>query len=140
MNYIFPSRLNLRLDWSEMDLYGHINNVAYAKFIQASRVNYWEMAGLDSTMQQGKTGPTLAATEIIFKKPLYYPGSIMVKASVSFIKTTSFGIYHEICDENDKVAAVANDVIVLYDYEKNEKTALPLSLKELIMRLEEKSF
>ncbi len=40
----FPSKLNIRLDWSEMDMFGHINNVMFFKFMQASRVNYWEMS------------------------------------------------------------------------------------------------
>jgi len=38
---VFPSKLPIRIDWSEMDLFGHVNNVMYFKYIQASRVNYW---------------------------------------------------------------------------------------------------
>lgn len=48
----FHSRLAMRLDWSEMDMFGHINNVMYAKFVQAARVNYWEMVGLNSMFNQ----------------------------------------------------------------------------------------
>lgn len=36
------TELNLRIDWSELDLFGHVNNVMYAKYMQASRVHFME--------------------------------------------------------------------------------------------------
>lgn len=36
----YNTSLELRIDWSEMDLFGHVNNVAFFKYVQASRVNY----------------------------------------------------------------------------------------------------
>ena len=41
-----PIILTLRVDWSEMDLFGHINNVMYAKYIQSARVNFVEKIGI----------------------------------------------------------------------------------------------
>ena len=51
---IFPFTLQLRLDWSEMDLFGHINNVSYFKYIQASRVHYWEQSGISKLFEEKK--------------------------------------------------------------------------------------
>jgi hypothetical protein len=39
-------KLELRIDWSEIDLFGHVNNLAILKYIQAARVNYLEKIGL----------------------------------------------------------------------------------------------
>ncbi|MCE3258723.1 MAG: hypothetical protein K0S12_364, partial [Bacteroidetes bacterium] len=36
----YKTEIKIQLDWSEMDLFGHVNNVAYFKYIQAARVNY----------------------------------------------------------------------------------------------------
>ena len=38
----WPVRLHLRIDWSEMDVFGHVNNVMFMKYVQAARVHYWE--------------------------------------------------------------------------------------------------
>lgn len=71
----FPVKLPLRIDWSEMDLFGHVNNVAYFKYIQASRVNYWEVTGLVDMFATNKLGPILLSTSCKFIKPLRYPGT-----------------------------------------------------------------
>ena len=38
----YATKLDLRIDWSEIDSFGHINNIAIMKYIQAARVNYLE--------------------------------------------------------------------------------------------------
>ncbi len=117
----FPVKLPLRIDWSEMDLFGHVNNVAYFKYIQASRVNYWEISGLSVLFTESKIGPILLSTDCQFIKPLFYPGNIVIECRIEFIKNTSFGIHHRILNDQNEVAAEAHDVIVTFDFNKNEK-------------------
>lgn len=137
---IFPVRLSLRLDWSEMDMFGHINNVSYFKYIQASRVNYWERIGINSDFKSASAGPLLLSTGCRFIKPLVYPGNITVQASVTYIKNTSFGIKHQLLNDDGELAAEAEDVIVMYDYTKNEKIPVPADIRKLIEELEQKTF
>lgn len=136
----FPVKLSLRLDWSEMDMLGHINNVSYFKYIQASRVNYWERIGLNSDFKSSPTGPLLLSTGCRFIKALVYPGNITVQASVSFIKNTSFGIRHQLLNEAGELAAEADDVIVMFDFSKNEKIPVSAELRKQIEQLEGKDF
>ena len=95
----FPVKLPLRIDWSEMDLFGHVNNVAYFKYIQASRVNYWEVSMLTALFGEKRIGPILLSTGCQFIKPLFYPGNIVVESRIEFIKNTSFGIHHRILNQ-----------------------------------------
>ena len=139
-NYQFNVKLSLRLDWSEMDLFGHINNVMYFKYIQASRVNYWETMGIAKDFPTTKVGPVLASTKCNFLKPLHYPGNIIIQARMEFIKNTSFGIEHQILNEQGEIAAIANDVIVMYDFNKNEKVVFPELLKKTIEEIEGRNF
>jgi acyl-CoA thioester hydrolase len=132
----FPVKLPLRLDWSEMDLFGHINNVAYFKFIQASRVNYWELTGLAATFGETKIGPILLSTACQFIKPLHYPGNIVVEARMEFMKNTSFGIHHRILNERNEVCAEARDIIVTFDFNKNEKVPIAAEFRDAVIRIE----
>lgn len=136
----YPVKLNIRLDWSEMDLFGHINNVAYFKYVQASRVNYWEQLGLDQMHADMKIGPLLAATSCQFRKPLFYPDTISIQASIHFMKNSSFGIHHQILNGQGELCAAAEDVIVMYDFSKNEKIAIPEKVRNLIEQMEGKKF
>lgn len=136
----FHAELKLRLDWSELDLFGHINNVMFFKYIQASRVNYWDTIKLIRNYEHIKIGPLLASTTCHFRKPLYYPGNITVQARIDFIKNSSMGIQHRILNDKNEIAAEAQDVIVLYDYGKNEKVIIPQELRDIIGKLEKRKF
>ena len=119
-----PITLELRLDWSEMDLFGHINNVSYFKYLQASRVNFWELMGLDSLHETETVGPTLAKTSCQFKRPLHYPGKIKIEVSVDWVKNSSFQLHHDIFDEEGNLCAQGEDVVVMFDYTHNQKYLL----------------
>jgi len=136
----FPVKLNIRLDWSEMDMFGHINNVMFFKFMQASRVNYWEVSKFDGDYKTKKQGPLLVSSNCQFRKPLFYPGNITVEARVEFIKNTSFGIEHRILNDKGEVCAEGHDVVVLYDFNKNETVTIPAYVRESIEQLENRKF
>jgi len=136
----FPVKLSLRLDWSEMDLFGHINNVAYFKYIQASRVHYWELTGVAASFAQTRVGPILLSTNCQFISPLHYPGNIIVEARMEFIKNTSFGIHHRILSPAGLVAAEAHDVIVNYDFNLNQKTPVSTLFRQAVEEIEGRVF
>ena len=137
---IYPVSLRLRLDWSELDLYGHINNVAYFKYLQASRINYWEQIGIESLHESDGIGPMLAATHCDFRKPLHYPGDISIKASITEMGNTSFHIAHRIFDSEGVLAAEGYDVIVLFNYRKGAKEPIPQTLRTIVEALECRAF
>lgn len=134
----FSVKLELRIDWSEIDLFGHVNNLAILKYVQAARVNYLELIDLMQLQSEKKIGPILASTSCQFKKPLFYPGNISVLSSVDSIKNTSFRILHQIVNEQNELVAEAHDIIVFYDFKKNIKLAIPQEIKNKIDTIEKK--
>lgn len=135
---IFSTKLPLRIDWSEMDLFGHVNNVSFFKYIQASRVNYWEKIGLTRMHRETNIGPMLASTSCRFKRPLFYPGNIVVQARVDYIRNSSFCIQHQILNEKGEVAAEAEDIVVMFDFNKKEKVSFPAELRVVVEELEKR--
>jgi acyl-CoA thioester hydrolase len=134
----FPLQLQLRIDWSEMDLYGHVNNVSYFKYMQAARVNYWETLGLNTLFEEQKLGPILASSTCDFKRPLHYPGHIVISSGVESIGASSFTILHRIFNSANELAAEAKDVIVMFDFNKNVKMAVPDSIRTQMEEMEQR--
>lgn len=124
--------LKLRIDWSELDMFGHVNNVSYFKYIQSSRVNYWAQAGIEVTKKPEPIGIMLASCTCKFIKPLFLPGNVTIKVTVDFIKTTSFGFHHQLLNDNNEVVAEAHDVMVMFDFDKNEKTPIPDEMRKML--------
>lgn len=136
----FTVTLNLRIDWSELDYFGHVNNVSFFKYIQASRVNYWDQVGLTESHRATNIGPMLATSKCDFKRPLFYPGNISILSRVEFIGNTSFSIVHKILNEEGDVAAEAQDVMVMFDFNKHQKIPFPADLRKKIETLKHKTF
>ncbi|MCB9188597.1 MAG: acyl-CoA thioesterase [Flavobacteriales bacterium] len=121
--------LKIRLDWSEMDMFQHINNVSYFKFAQANRINILEKVGLQKSFSETGVGPTLAHTECDFKKELNYPGNVIIKSTIKEIKNTSFIIQHQFYNDHNELCAQASDVIVVYDYLNEIKHPIPEAIR-----------
>lgn len=126
----YACRLELRIDWSEIDAFGHINNLAIMKYAQSARANYLDILGLMKMQAEQKKGPILASISCQFKRPLFYPGNVTVCTKVDTVKNTSFGFVHDIFNGNGELVAQANDIIVFYDFENNMKLALPQVLRD----------
>ncbi|WP_169737692.1 acyl-CoA thioesterase [Prolixibacter bellariivorans] len=134
----FPLQLSRKIDWSGLDYFGHVNNISYFRYIQTARVNYMEHIGLVESYSTEKKGPIVASCKCDFIQPLFYPGDITIRSSINFIKKTSFGIYHQILNDKGEIAADAQDVMVMFDFEKNAKSPVTAELREIIEQLENK--
>ncbi len=124
------SSFTICIDWSNLDLLGHVNNVSFYTFIQSSRVNFWEQLGLDVTKIQNPCGVMLASCACTFIKPVFYQDTITIHSTISFIKQTSFGFHHQLFNQKNELVAEANDVMVLFNFAKNEKVIIDDKLKE----------
>jgi len=123
-------KLELRIDWSELDNFGHVNNLAIMKYVQSARVLYLDSVGLMRSQWEEGIGPILASIDCQFRKPLFYPGQITVYSKVDEIKNTSFRIQYEIYNDRKEIAAEAKDIIVLFDFNKQTKMSIPEELRK----------
>ena len=121
--------LILRIDWSEMDDFGHVNKVMFYKYLQAARVRFWEQIGLYEQYKSEGIAPLLASATVDFKKPLMYPGNVTIQSTVAFVKNTSFGLEYSLLNDNNEIVALGRDAMVLYDFNKNEKLSIPDDLR-----------
>ncbi len=132
----FPLSMQLRIDWSEIDQFGHVNNIAILRYVQAARVNCLEAIGLMQSQAKTKIGPTLASTSCQFRKPLFYPGQVTIHSRLEQIKNTSFVLRHEISNDRNELAAEAQDIIVLFNFQTQTKLAIPADLRARLEKLE----
>ncbi len=129
------TQIHLRIDWSEMDLFGHVNNVAYFKYIQATRVNYCESVGINTFDATIKQSFAVANSTCDFKQPLYYPEAISLSTTIEWIKNSSFKLIHTIYNSKNDLAATASDVIVLFDYATHLKINISESIKAKMQQI-----
>jgi acyl-CoA thioester hydrolase len=126
--------LELRIDFSDLDMYKHVNNLTFIRFLQSGRVNFWEATGLATLFSETNKGAILVSTHCDFRKSLFYPGKAIVKTKLAYIKKSSFGLDQVILNEKGEVCAEGRDIAVFFDFSKDKALPIPTDLRETMQQ------
>ena len=124
-----------RIDWSDLDLLGHVNNIAFSRYFQAARVEYCGHVGME-VYQGMKTGPILAASRVQFTAQLYFPGNVRILTRCKKAGSTSIVMEHALYRDDGTLCAVSEDVVVRFDFAAKTKIPLGDAIREKIVSYE----
>ncbi len=129
--------IDIPVAWGEMDAFQHVNNVAYFRYIESARIAYSEKLGLHLLKEQTGIGPILGSASCKYKIPLTYPDTVSVGAKVTALEEDRFTMkYVIVSHKHQKIAAEGDAVIVMYDYNKSKKTAIPEEIRKKVLAFE----
>jgi acyl-CoA thioester hydrolase len=109
------------LRWSDMDAYGHVNNVQFLRLLEDARVLAFHGHDSEDGGNVVETGVLVARHEIDYLRPLHYrPEPVIVDLWVSSIGAAAFDMQYEVHDLGSErvVYARAESTLVLYDLQK----------------------
>jgi acyl-CoA thioester hydrolase len=107
------------LRWSDMDAYGHVNNVAFLTYLEEARVDLlFEHAKRLQVDADLEDGVVVARHEIDYLAPLdFRVEPVLVETWVEKLRHGSFTLAYEVRDDHDgsTVYARARSVMVPFD-------------------------
>lgn len=113
----FPTPLR----WSDMDAYGHVNNVVFLRLLEDARVMAFHGHDSDDGGNMLDTGVLVARHEIDYLAPLHWrPEPVFIDLWITGVKGASFDMQYEVLDDADGqrvVYARAESTMVVYDLE-----------------------
>ncbi len=119
-------RYDCYVRFSDVDVYGHVNNVKYFEYYQEARLAFLFSLGRDP--QDFAQGLVVARLDVDYRRPiLFRPEPYVVETWVTRIGRSSFDLACEIRDE-DRLLSRAQAVLVAFDLEKQRSR--PLSQSE----------
>ena len=116
------------LRFSDQDSLGHINNVAYAAYVEQARV-----ALIDKLLRSrgDEIDYILANVQIDYRREMHFPGNVDVGARLLRVGnksiTTGYGLFK---DRNN--VATAGSVNVFFDPATRKTMAIPDSLRRVL--------
>lgn len=138
MTVSFPIRIELPVQWGELDAFHHVNNTSYLRWCESARIAYFAAIGIAIELETKREAPRpiLARAAIDYRAPVTFPDTITVEASVPSFGTTSFVMKYRISSKaQNRVVADGDSVIVLLD-EHDAKLPIPPALRARIDALE----
>ena len=135
----FPVVVTIPLLWGDHDAFGHVNNLVYLRWCETARVEYLLRVGMWPPLPPAGVGPILASISCNYKRPLTFPDTVYIGASVTRIGNRSFQMQHRVLSKAlDAVAAEVDSTIVMLDYGRNETVPVPEHCRKAIEDLESK--
>jgi len=121
--------------WSDMDIYGHVNNVVYMQYCDAA-LNRSLIASGALELNGSTPIGIVARNSTNYFSEISYPDNVVVGVRVEHIGNTSllwgFGIFK---DGEERTAAVSEYVHVYVDRDTRRPVPLTPELRELAKRL-----
>ena len=133
----FSHVLELPVRWGDADVYGHINNVSFVRYVESGRVAY-----VDDVMKLSLTANmdaawVLADIQCSFLQQVEYPTLLEICTRVKKLGTKSItletGLYRQ--GESEPVlTSVA--VMVWFDFKAQKAAAIPVDQRETMKAYE----
>lgn len=133
----FTHEITMPVRWSDADIFGHINNVQYIRYLESGRVAYCEdVLNLPLTADM-KAGWLLADIQCAYLQQAHYPENLKVLTRISGIGNKSVTFLAEIYREGgDKPVITSKGVMVWFDFERQQTTPIPDAIKAKVAAYE----
>jgi len=96
--------------WADMDMLGHVNNVAYFRYMEQARIEWiYSIAGAGG--YRGGQGPVIVNASCNFRVPLVYPGNVEVRMWLGDAGRTSVGSFYELLKDGKAHADGAAKIV-----------------------------
>jgi acyl-CoA thioester hydrolase len=120
--------------WSDMDAYGHVNNVIFLGYFEMARVDlFFERASLEERSGL-RRGTVVAEHEIRYKRPVVYSAKpLEVQIWVSDVRAAAFTCHYEVHDHG-QLAVTGSTLLVPYDFSIARPRRLTTEEKEFLTR------
>ena len=133
----YTVQIEMAVRWGDMDAFQHVNNTLYFRYFETARVAYFDRLGGMEIERMGGIGPILAWTDCRFRLPITHPDALTVGTRVVEMGLDRFLIEHGVhSTQHGRLAAQGHALVVMYDYRKLEKAAIPETLRAGIIELE----
>ncbi len=133
----FPATFIQPVQWGDQDLFGHVNNTVYFRWIESARVAYWVDSGLRDMMEPQHLGPILAHTGCDYKSQIKFPDRVETGARVAKMGNASVTLEHYIYSyENTAVSAIGTSVVVLFNYKDQVTVPIAGTVREMFEKFE----
>jgi acyl-CoA thioester hydrolase len=118
-----PHRYACRVRWSDVDTYGHVNNVKYFEYYQEARISF--LSDLADGLPAGEaSGMVVARIDVDYRRPIVFRTEpFEIRTWVSRVGRSSYDLQAEIRD-GEEVLSRAHAVVVAFDAERQRSRPL----------------
>ena len=118
-------RLDIPVRWGDMDAMGHVNNTVYFRYMEQTRISWFDAIGCPPDPRG--TGPLIINAHCTFLRQIAYPGAVLCRHYVGRIGVSSVETRVTMARTDDPltICAEGGAKIVWVDFPKQKSQPLP---------------
>lgn len=133
----FPIVTEIPVAWGEMDALQHVNNVAYFRYFETARIDYFKHIDLMENIAITQVGPVVAETSCRYKMPVTFPDTLLVGTKITDLQDDRFTMKYQIVSKKlNKITTLGSATVVMFDFKTNQKANLTPEILATIQQLE----
>lgn len=131
-------RVTMQVRWSDVDLFAHVNNAAYLRYLDDARFALFPSMGVDPSGGPADSMLVVVKHEIDYQAPLTFrPGIVVVEVWVPRIGNSSVDFAYEIIDAEPRPDDAAPTVYLrarsrMVQLDRDSFTPRPFTARERI--------
>lgn len=136
-----PFRVAIDVRWGDMDAYQHVNNAMYFRYMESSRIAWFERAEVRDALGDPGIGPVLRDTSCAFDAPVTFPDTLHVGVRVEPIRppegrtANRFASYYTMYSEQQqRVVARGTALVVMMELATGRPVPLPDAFAAIVAR------
>ncbi len=136
----YPCRVRIAVQWGDVDMMHHVNNVVFFRWFETVRMRYFEEIGLVRLVPES-VKPILASTRADYRAQLRYPDTVSIEGSISRIgRTSSVHVYRVSSERTGKLVVEGESTWVCFDYQAEKAVPIPEPVRAAIEAYEGRSY
>ena len=132
-HYVFWWKENIR--WGDQDAMGHVNNVQFARYIEASRIPFLRTLLVGSNREPAHF--ILARLEVDYLHEMHFPGHVLIGTNVAEIGNTSVTLSHALF-KDDLHTGNGKSIVVHIDTKDRSPRTIPQHLRDELLQLKDR--
>ncbi|QUW22570.1 acyl-CoA thioesterase [Sporosarcina sp. Marseille-Q4063] len=126
----FKFSASLTVRFSDIDLYGIVNNSVTISYMEFARIEYFKHIGLmsDWLNPEGEKIPVVADVQCDYLKPITYNENLRIFVKPNSIRNSSVDLHYMAKNENDEILFTGRGTLVQINRQSGKGT--PWSEKE----------
>lgn len=127
-------QLEIPIRWGDMDAMGHVNNTVYFRYMEQTRISWFETLGFPAETRAGQ-GMLVINAHCTFVRQLEYPGTVLCRHYVGALGRSSFQTYVDMSrtDDPGNVFAYGGAKGVWVDYAQQKSLPMPNEVRQAIL-------
>ncbi len=119
-----------KIRFADLDVYGHLNNVASATFAESGRVDFLS-AVLPGSLDGRGEGWVIAKLTVTFLASAYYPGKVQIGNVIRRLGNSSLTLEQGLFTKG-KCFSTIESVLVWADSKNEKSRPMPETMKEVL--------